>query len=142
MVWLRVTYILLQQRYTGGQNQNSQSHGQQNLPSHLHELVKAITRERATIPDIEVHEPGNFRREPENVLHSHADRRVEENQADQAEHDAESRQADGLDAEQRMLRHAGGVEKADRGEEKERDAREERENLISGVAAQPIRKWP
>src|SRR6266436_5145635 len=99
MVWLRVPYILLQERYTGRQNQNAQSHRQQNFPSHFHELVKAITRERATIPDIEVHEPGNFRREPENVLHSKADRRIEQNQADQAEHEAESRQADGLNAE-------------------------------------------
>ncbi len=109
MVWLRVPYLLLQQRYTGRQNQNAQAHGQQDFPSHLHELVKAISRERATIPDIEVHEPGNFRREPENILNAHADRGNEQNEADQAENDAESREADGLNAEKRMLRHADRV---------------------------------
>src|SRR5580704_17628826 len=104
MVWLRVPYLLLQQRYTRRQNQNAQAHGQHDFPSHLHELVKAISRERATIPDIEVPEHGNVRREPENILNAHADRGNEKNQADQAENDAESREADGLNAEEGMLR--------------------------------------
>src|SRR6266446_7443390 len=120
MVWLRVPYILLQQRYTGGQNQNTQSHGQQNFPSHFHELVKAITRERATIPDIEIHEAGYFRREPENVLNSKTDRGHEQKEANQSENNAKAREPDGLDAEQRMLRHADRVEETDRGEKKER----------------------
>src|SRR6266446_10682837 len=120
MVWLRVPYVLLQERYTGRQNQNAQPHRQQNLPSHLHELVKAITRERATIPDIEVHKPGNFRGEPENVLHSKTDRGHEQKEANQSENNAKAREPEGLNAEQRMLRHADRVEETDRGEKKER----------------------
>src|ERR1700678_625750 len=99
MVWLRVPYDWLQQRYTRRENQNAQTHRQQDLPSHLHELVKTISGERATIPDIHVHEAGNFGGEPENILHAHADRWNKQNQADQSEHNAESREADGLNAE-------------------------------------------
>src|SRR5437660_12208759 len=142
MAWLRVPYILLQQRYTGRQNQNAQPHGQQDLPSHLHELVKAITRERATIPDIEVHKPGNFRREPENVLHSKTDRWNKENQTDQAEHEAESGKPDGLNSKQGMLRHARRVVKTNRSEEQKCRAGDERKNLLPKRAAQPVRKRP
>src|SRR5580693_83822 len=110
MVWLRVPYLLLQQSYTRRQNQNAQPHGQQDLPSHLHELVKAISRERATIPDIEVHERGNFRREPENVLHANSHCRNEHYQANQTEHYAESGKTDSLNPKERMLRHANRVE--------------------------------
>src|SRR6202140_5216742 len=101
MVWLRVPYFLLNQRNACRQDQNSQAHRQQDFPSHLHELVKAISRERATIPDIEVHEDGNFRREPENVLNPEAHGRDKENQADQTEHSSKTSKADGLNAKQR-----------------------------------------
>src|SRR5580700_9768766 len=121
MVWLRVPYLLLQQSYTRRQNQNAQAHGQQDFPSHLHELVKAISRERATIPDIEVHEAGNFRREPENVLHSNAHWGDEQDKTDQGKNNAESREADGLNAEKGMLRHADRVVETYRGKEKKCD---------------------
>src|SRR5271156_288961 len=142
MVWLRVPYHWLKQRYTSRQNENAQSHGQQDFPSHLHELVKTITRERATIPDIHVHKPGNFRGEPENVLYAQAYGRNEQNQTDQAENHAKSGEADGLDAEKRMLGHANCVVKTHGGKKKERNTGEKRENLIPGSALQPIRKWP
>src|ERR1700689_539928 len=113
MVWLRVPYLLLKQRNARGQNQNAQTQGQQDFPSYLHELVKAISRERATIPDIEVHERGNFRREPENILHPQADRRIEQDQSDEGEQDAKYGEADGLNAEQGMLGHARRVKETD-----------------------------
>src|SRR5580704_3094924 len=136
MVWLRVPYCLLEQRYTSRQNQNAQAHGQQDFPSHLHELVKAIARERATIPDIHVHEAGNFGGKPENILNSNTDDRNKENQTDQAKDYAEASQSDGLNPEERMLRHAGRVVEADGSEKKKRDAGEKREHLIPGCIAQ------
>src|ERR1700728_1365031 len=129
MVWLRVPYLLLKQRYTRGQNQNAQTQGQQDFPSHLHELVKAISGERATIPDIEVHESGNFRGEPKDVLDARAYCRNEQNDADQAKDCAESREPNSLNAEQRMLRHAHRVVKTNRREKQKRDAGDERKNL-------------
>src|SRR5579863_9210051 len=105
-------------RHEAAADQQSQSHRKENLPSYFHELVEAITRERATIPDIEVHEPGNFCREPENVADAVADWRNEHGQTDQGEHDSESSQAYRLHAEERMLGHSHRVEEADGGEEK------------------------
>src|SRR5256885_11342445 len=104
MVWLQVPYFLLQQRYTRGQNQNSQTDRQQDFPSYLHELVKAISRERATIPDIHVHEPGNFGGEPENILHAKTDCGNKKNEANQSENGTEACKPDGLNAKERMLR--------------------------------------
>src|SRR5208282_5948124 len=137
MVWLRVPYHWLKQRYTSRQNENAQTHGQQDFPSHLHELVKTITRERATIPDIHVHKPGNFCGEPENVLHAEAYCGNEQNQADQAENHAKSGETDGLNTEKRMFRHADRVVKTHRSKKEKRNAGEERENLIPGIAVQP-----
>src|SRR5271155_3890481 len=106
----------------GGQNENAQPHGQQDLPSHLHELVKAISRERATIPDIEIHECSNLRRKPENILYANSHCRNEHYQANQTKRNAESGQTDGLNPKERMLRHADRVEETHRGEKKKRDA--------------------
>src|SRR5580693_9367320 len=94
----------LQKTRSGGQDQQSQSHGQENLPSDLHELVKAVTRERATIPDIEVHEARNLRAEPVNVADPVADTGNEQDQSDQSEHGAECAESQGLNPEQRMFR--------------------------------------
>src|ERR1700683_1554 len=87
----------------GSQDQERQTGGQQNFPSYFHELVEAVTRERATIPDVEVHEPGNFGREPENVVHANADGREEQNQTDESENRAESGSPYGLTFESRGL---------------------------------------
>src|ERR1700722_992227 len=106
----------------GGQNQESDAHGQKNFPAYFHELVEAITRERATTPDIEVHEPGNFRGEPENVSHTVAHAGNKHDQSNHSQHHAESRQPDCLNPEQRMLGHSRRVEEANRSEEKESEA--------------------
>src|SRR5258708_12238749 len=106
MVWLRVPYRLLYYRpqsYCSRQNQNAQSYRKEDFPSYLHELVKTVTRERATIPDIEVHERGNFDREPVNVLDADADGRDEQDQANQAEYCPESPKPDGLNPEHVMF---------------------------------------
>src|ERR1700692_881394 len=115
--------MLLNQSYAGRQDQNAQAHRQQHFPSHLHELIKAISGERATIPDIEVHEARNFGREPENILHADAHRRNEQYKSNQAEDNSESREADGLNTEKRMLWHADRMVEAHCGEQQERDAR-------------------
>ena len=47
-----------------------------------------------------------------------------QDKTNQGKNDAESREADGLNAEKRMLRHADRVVETDRGEEKKRDAGE------------------
>src|SRR5438270_2451561 len=115
MVWLRVPYSLSYHRPQsdcGRQNEHSQSHGQEDFPSYLHELVKAVTWERATIPDIEVHEPSNFEREPINILNSNTDVRDKENQPNQPQHCAKSRETDGLNTKERMPGHTGRVIKA------------------------------
>src|SRR6266851_6863371 len=112
MVWLRVPYRLLYYRpqsHCSRQNQNAQSNRQKDFPSYLHELVKTVTRERATIPDIEVHKPGNFDREPINILDADANGGDEQDQSNQAEHCAESCEADGLNPEQGMFRHTCGA---------------------------------
>src|ERR1700686_807044 len=103
--------------YDGRQNQQRQAGRQQHLPSYFHELVKTVTGERATIPDIEVHERGNFGGEPENVGDANPDNWNKKNQADQAENHAEPGQPDGLYAEQRMLRHASRVVKTHYGQQ-------------------------
>src|SRR5437879_15165 len=125
MVWLRVPYRLLYKRpqpHRGCQYEYAQPHGQENLPSYFHELVKAVTRERATIPDIEVHERRNFRDEPVNVLNADANWREEQDQANQSEHYSESRQTDGLNPEVRMLRHSSGAVKAHRRQKEQGDS--------------------
>src|ERR1700692_1253234 len=124
MVWLRVPYFLLNQRNACRQDQNSQAHRQQDFPSHLHELVKAISRERATIPDIEVHESGDFCREPENVLHSQAYCGNKQGKTNQAEEHSETSKADSLNAEERMLRHTHCVVEAHCRKKKKRNAGE------------------
>src|ERR1700733_1580797 len=112
MVWLRVPYFFLQQRYARRQNQNAQSQRQQNLPSHFHELVKAVPRERATIPDIEVHKSRDLRGKPEDILHSNSNSGNQQHQPDQSENRAESCESNRLNPEERMLRHSRRIEKA------------------------------
>src|ERR1700686_1708457 len=124
----------------GGQNQQRQAGRQQHLPSYFHELVKAVTGERATIPDIEVHERGNFRGEPENVGDPYAYSWDEQNQADQAENHPEPSQPDGLYAEQRMLRHPRRVVETDRRQEKKRNSGEQGEDQIPRRAGQRVWK--
>src|ERR1700691_1711083 len=94
------------------QDKNGQSCRQQDFPSHFHKLIKPVTRERATIPDIEVHERGNFDREPVNVLNANENCRNEHYQTDQAQQAAKSGQTHGLKLEVRMSRHARDTVKA------------------------------
>src|ERR1700716_1984306 len=104
MVSLPVPYALLDRRPQAcacRQDQNAQSHRQQNLPPYFHQLVKAITRERATIPDVEVHERSNFHREPINILPPLTHGRDEQDQTNQSEDDAESSQANSLNPKKR-----------------------------------------
>src|ERR1700722_9228630 len=134
--------MLLNQSYAGRQDQNAQAHRQQHFPSHLHELIKTVSGERATIPDIEVHKARNFRREPENVLHSRTHGRDKQYKANQAKDNSESRESDGLNAEQRMLRHTDCIEKTRYRKQKKCDAGKKREDQIPSRAVQKIRKWP
>src|SRR5882672_2390743 len=110
MVWLRVPYRLLYKRPQpdrGRKYEYTQPHGQENLPSDFHELVKAVTRERATIPDIEVHERGNFHGEPINVADAFARHGNKQNNAYQSEHGSKGAEAQGLNPEIWMLGHPG-----------------------------------
>src|ERR1700684_885081 len=83
----------------GRQNQERQAGREEHFPSYFHELVETISRKRATIPDVEVHEGGNFGREPKNIGNADANGRNEENQTDQSEDHAESGKPHRLHAE-------------------------------------------
>src|ERR1700722_13957427 len=122
------------------QDQQSQSHGQQDFPSHFHQLVKTVTRERATIPDIEIHERGNFHREPVNILHANENCRNKQDQTNQAKHPAEAREANGLNFEIGMLGHARRAVKTDRRQEQKRDSGEQVEDQIPSGTMQQVRE--
>src|SRR6266850_1910373 len=141
MVWLRVPYRLLYKRPQSDRGRKydyAQPHRQENLPSYLHELVKAVTRERATIPDIEVHERGNFGDEPVNVLNADANWREEQDQANQSEHYSESRQADRLNTKVRMLWHASRAVEAHPRQKEKGDSGKERKHQIPCWTGQRI----
>src|SRR4029077_21197624 len=108
----------------------------------FHQLVKAITRERATIPDVQVHECGNFHREPVNILHPLTDSRDEQNQANQTEDYAESSQANGLNSKKGVLRHPHRAVEANSRQKKKSDSRKQGKNQIPFRSAQKIRKRP
>src|SRR6516164_9677843 len=109
--------MLEEDPHDGGGQKHSDSSWQQNFPSHFHQLIEAIAREGAAVPDVEIHECGNLGGEPENILHPVAYGRNEEDESDKAKCGAESRETEGLDAEVRVLGHARDVVERHAGEE-------------------------
>src|SRR5581483_108077 len=65
-----------------GGDQHAQAERQQHLPTYFHELVKTVARERSPVPDVQVHEYGNFCGEPVDILNTITNRRDKENQSD------------------------------------------------------------
>src|SRR5580692_5379477 len=105
--------ILEHDSQNSGQDENADSDGQQHLPSNFHELVEAVARERGAIPDIQIHKASHLRDEPEDVLNAIAHRRRKQYQSDQTQSGSESCQANRLNAEVRMLRHATNADESD-----------------------------
>src|SRR5437879_913028 len=79
-------------------------------------------------------------REPVNVLNAQANGGHEQHQTDQPKQRTESSQAKGLNAEKRMLRHAGRVKEARRRQKKESNPGEKREDELPRRSGQQIRK--
>src|SRR5438132_1179407 len=48
-------------------NEHAKTYGQQDFPSDSHKLVETIARERATIPDVQIHEACDCEREPVDI---------------------------------------------------------------------------
>src|SRR5229473_5960949 len=90
--------------YHRRQDQHADSQWQQDLPSYFHELIEAIARKRAAIPDVHIHRSSDLRGKPENILDTVAHRRGKQEQADRPEQRAESGKADRLHPEIWMLR--------------------------------------
>src|SRR5271169_2412379 len=122
------------------QNENTNSDGQQHFPSYFHELIEAVARERGAIPDIEIHEASHLRDKPEDVLNAIAHRRRKQYQSDQTQNGSESCQANRLNAEVRMLRHATNADEGDRCQCQESQSGEEREHQIPSVTGQCVGK--
>ena len=95
--------------YNGGQDQHADSHRQQNFPSYFHQLIEAVARERAAIPDVQYMETATLAMNQKMSCTRSRTGGNEQDQADQRQHRAESAQPDGLNFEERMLRHAGGA---------------------------------